>query len=284
MSKASEIKLSNENIPFVMQLIGGFLRTSPYFPCKSRIANVLREQTRDRNFSTIIRLQCGKRICLNLDDYISYDLFTKGVYGMESNLEPIIKNLLKEGMTFFDIGAHMGYYTLQAAAHVGDEGQVHAFEPVSSTFEHLKKNISLNGFTHVFANRYIVHEQNGRKEIFIGDIKNTGSSTVVKKLDSVDQKVEKVDCIAVDQYVSQKGLLQVNLAKIDVEGNELSVLKGMRKLLQEQKDLSLIIEIHDSLLLSQGIKPVEIYNLLKEYGFRAKQITSNKSIVLFSKN
>lgn len=70
--------------------------------------------------------------------------------------------------------------------------------------------------------------------------------------------------------------------KIDVEGNELSVLKGMRNLLESQNYLNIIVEIHKGHHLSQGIEPKEVYDFLQKFGFSAKQITSNKSIVLFN--
>jgi FkbM family methyltransferase len=52
-------------------------------------------------------------------------------------------------MTFFDIGANQGFYTLLAAKCVGGEGKVFAFEPVSREFRNLKWNVLINRFKNV---------------------------------------------------------------------------------------------------------------------------------------
>jgi len=180
-------------------------------------------------------------------------------------------------MVVLDIGAHIGYYTLQTAARVGSRGQVHAFEPVGYTFARLKKNVLLNNFTNVFVNRYIVHDNCGKKKIFISDEKNTGQSSVIKPVENITRRVEIAKCITIDEYINQRELSKIDVVKIDVEGNELSVLKGMRNLLESQNHLNIIVEIHKGQLLSQGIDPKEVYNFLQKFGFSAKQVTSNEA-------
>ncbi len=64
-----------------------------------------------------------------------------------------VSSFLRPGMTFIDVGAHIGEYTLLAAKLVGDAGQVHAFEPQPSLFPLLQDGIQLNEFSHVTANQ-----------------------------------------------------------------------------------------------------------------------------------
>jgi len=275
---------SQKKLPIFLQYIGYFLRVTPDFPLKLRIRRIVRKNIQDKGYTTNISFDQGERILLNLDDYISQELFFNGIYSMESDLIKLFHSILQEGMIVLDIGAHIGYYTLQTAVRVGCRGEVHAFEPVSNTFAYLKKNILLNKFTNVFINRYIVHDHRGSEKIFINDENNTGKSSVIKAYGNIDRRVETVECITIDDYVSQKGLSNIDLVKIDVEGNELSVLKGMKQLLKTQNRLSIIVEIHKGHLLSQGLNPKYLYNLLKKFDFSAKWIASSKSIVLFSKN
>jgi len=264
-----------------LQFIGYFFRVTPDFPKKFRIMRLVYKNTQNKGYTTCISFDRGKQILLNLDDHISLELFFKGIYSIESDLIELFHKILREGMVFLDIGAHIGYYTLQTAVRVGSKGEVHAFEPVSITFTHLKKNILLNKLTNVFANRYIVHDHCGRERIFINDERNTGISSVVKASGNIPRRVETVECITIDEYINQKRLSKIDVVKIDVEGNELSVLKGMKRLLETQNRLRIIVEIHEGILLSQGIDPKEIYDLLQKFGFSAKWIASSKSIVLF---
>jgi FkbM family methyltransferase len=273
---------SQKKLPIFLQFTGYFLRVTPDFPLKLRIRRIVRNNIQDKGYTTCISFDHGERILLNLDDYISQELFFNGIYSMESDLIRLFHSILQEGMIVLDIGAHIGYYTLQTAVRVGCRGEVHAFEPVSNTFAYLKKNILLNKFTNVFLNRYIVHDHCGRGKIFVNDDRNTGKASMVNESGDIAPKVEVVECITIDEYIHQKGLSKIDIVKIDVEGNELSVLKGMKQLFATQNHLIIIIEIHRKHLFLQGIDPQEIYNLLQKFGFSAKRVTTEKSIVLFN--
>jgi len=50
--------------------------------------------------------------------------------------------IMKPGMVFFDVGAHYGYYSLLGSELVGEKGVVYSFEPIKSTFNILKNNIT----------------------------------------------------------------------------------------------------------------------------------------------
>ena len=266
-----------------LELIGYLFRNTPNFPKKCNIMKLMRNQIQGKGYTTCISFDHGNRIYLNLDDYISLELFFKGIYGIESDLVELFDGIFVRGMTFLDIGAHIGYYTLQAAARVGGEGAVHAFEPIGKTFEYLKKNILLNKLTNVHVNQYIVHDCCGKKEVFVYDERNVGTSSILEIDGKEPESVEIVECITIDEYITQKRLKEVHALKIDVEGNELRVLKGMKNLLESKSLLHIIVEIHEEYLLAQNRDPIEIYKFLQKFGFLPKEVTLNKSIVLFTK-
>jgi len=71
-------------------------------------------------------------------------------YGFyEEGLTTMVLEYLKPGMTFLDVGAHVGYFTLLAGWLVGNNGQVHSFEPTPSTFEVLRSNAGRNKNAHL---------------------------------------------------------------------------------------------------------------------------------------
>lgn len=74
-------------------------------------------------------------------------LYEHGVH--EPRETDFLAKALQPGMTFIDIGAHVGYYTLLGAAAVGKEGKVIAFEPEPYNLEILTKNVALNELTNV---------------------------------------------------------------------------------------------------------------------------------------
>ena len=183
-------------------------------------------------------------------------------------------------MVVLDIGAHIGYYTLQAAARVGTKGQVHSFEPVRTSFMRLTENISLNNLKNVCVNQYIVHDHCGNMDIFVADKTNTGSSSLAQCMENFSGRTENVECTTVDKYVEQRGLREIHLVKIDVEGSELSVLRGMSSLLESQKDLQLLVEINETALALQGVTPKELFEYLAGFMFHPLKITKDGLVEL----
>ena len=91
----------------------------------------------------------GETMAVVYPDPTSLSISRYGFY--EEGLTAMVLAYLKPGMTFLDVGAHVGYFTLLAAWLVGDTGRVHSFEPTPSTFDVLslntrsKANVFLNG-------------------------------------------------------------------------------------------------------------------------------------------
>src|SRR5581483_10157789 len=84
-------------------------------------------------------------------DVIGYSICVDGYYDVPS--VHVLQNLLKPGMTFVDVGTHVGQYTLVAAGIVGPSGAVHSFEPQPDTYDLLQHNIRRNGLKNVRLNR-----------------------------------------------------------------------------------------------------------------------------------
>jgi FkbM family methyltransferase len=180
----------------------------------------------------------------------------------ESSLTHLVESYLKSGNTFFDIGAHQGYYTLLAASLVGRQGTVVSFEPEARNFERLKANIARNGFTgRVIANKKAVSETSGETTLHLNPLNDGGASIhsfseyhdsgtswseeAIKRTFGNVQLIEEVEMTSIDDWMrTEKMKLQPKLVKIDVEGNELPALAGMEELIQRARP-SFIVEISD---------------------------------------
>lgn len=79
----------------------------------------------------------------------------------EPEVAAFLLRLLKPGMTFVDVGAHIGEYVLLAAAVVGREGNVHAFEPDPRNYRLLERNVKINNLTSVHLNQCAVYSCDG---------------------------------------------------------------------------------------------------------------------------
>ncbi|MBZ5637056.1 MAG: FkbM family methyltransferase [Acidobacteriia bacterium] len=142
-----------------------------------------------------------------------------------------ISGFLKPGMIFFDVGAHIGEYTLLASRAVQSEGQVHAFEPVHELFKLLKRTLTCTAASNVVVNHCALANTNGTtnfvvyKELSCSSIANdemSGSPTALR--------TDSVPVQSLDRYCEQQGVTP-HLIKVDVEGAELLVLEGAKALL-----------------------------------------------------
>lgn len=137
----------------------------------------------------------------------------------ESTELNILKSYCQKGETvFFDIGANIGFYSIVLAE---DFMSVHAFEPNPEAIKRLKENSMLNSLT-ITANNIAVSDKEGVMYLYA---KNKVDPTAHLK-DVGSEDTVSVSVVSLDKYISQNKMNRKIVVKIDVEGQELKVLKG----------------------------------------------------------
>ena len=141
-----------------------------------------------------------------------------------------IVKYLKPGMVVYDIGAHVGFYTLLFSRAVGPEGRVYAFEPFPDNFLFLKKHICLNNLENVLIEQYAVSDSNGEVIFYSDHASNyTGSIIHINQSDNLRRIIVKT--IILDKYVYHENNSPPDLIKMDIEGAEYHALSGMENIL-----------------------------------------------------
>jgi FkbM family methyltransferase len=218
--------------------------------------------------TAVCRLDGNIKIKADLDEWIQQHIYflgswdKRGMNFLKKNLEP--------GYVFFDIGANIGAYSLVASKIVGQEGKVHSFEPVSAVFERFQENIKLNNITNITANRNAVYQSSQILELFVSSKENAGMSSIYHH-DTESGKVEKVEAVAIDDYVIKNNIQRIDLIKIDIEGAELFALKGMTNSLKRFRP-GIIIEISDDVIKNTGLGSDEVPELMKSLNYEMKRI------------
>ena len=214
---------------------------------------------------------------VNPSEHIQQQLFWYGYY--EKELGDLIKTLLAPGDVFLDIGANVGYFSLLAASYEPTI-RVFSFEPVSSVYQKLEENISINDAKNIRTIKAAAGRKNGDGEIYISGPDNTGMSSF-EKPGNFSGQTEKVSVIAIDEWIKSSGLSMLSLVKLDIEGYELAALEGMKETLEYFKPL-IIAEINPEILLSFGLAPADIFRYMSDSNFTGFLILKNSKLKLLS--
>ena len=158
---------------------------------------------------------------------------------LSSSWERELKDALRflHGMNFLDVGAHLGRYTLRAAKKIGSNGKVIAVEPNKDNYAFLVRNIRLNRFDNCLALNIAGYSSNSEVELFFGE-----DSARHSIKEDFGKGFYRVKARILDDVLKENGIRSVDLIKVDVEGAELEVLKGLNNTLKKQNP-KLIIEV-----------------------------------------
>ena len=203
----------------------------------------------------------GYRFWFNTRDREMGVLMAIGKYEPEATV--LLAKILKPGMKCLDVGAQTGYYSLLMARCIGEDGRVLAYEPMKSSFEMLKRNIIENN-----ADKIIT-----AFNVACGAKKEKLPMRIVSNMYVADVNGDiRIDCIVIDDEIDMK----VDFVKIDAEGHEPQVLKGMKKTVENNKPI-IFTEINAYWLSQAGSSFSGYAQLLEDMGYKLFDIDSNLS-------
>jgi FkbM family methyltransferase len=209
------------------------------------------------------------KIFLYIGNDASRLLFVGGCY--EPNEFYFLNRRLKEGMTFIDVGANEGFYSLFASKLVGNEGEVISIEPDPSMLERLRKNIMLNGIQNISIVPCAASFYSGVDNLSIAEYGHEGQTalgTCVPNPLVKTRKIIKTPVKSLDEILSEREVKNVHFVKIDAEGSELHVLKGAEQIIRASKPI-LQLEINDRALEAQNSSSEELIKLLQSWDYQA---------------
>jgi FkbM family methyltransferase len=183
--------------------------------------------------------------------------------GYEVRYDAEFAKCLRMGDCVWDIGANVGHYARLFSQRVGPSGVVCAFEPSKKNFSRLMEGCSAIGNVKMFA--VGIGSSDGKLAFLQGE-DDLGATSRVSESGIGDDVVE---IRSGDSLVSEGVVSVPHAIKIDVEGFEGEVLRGMRNLLSQGQLRAIGIEVHFRILRDRGGErvPQEIERLLKGCGF-----------------
>lgn len=199
-----------------------------------------------------------------------------GVY--EIGVVNAIKKLLKKGDTFIDVGANIGYMSCIAMGVVGKTGQVHSFEPVPRYFQKLKNLAKANKDYNITVNECALGDERGIAAINVASFVNIGWATMVPSFLKKGTKKETIEVpvYRLDRYIKERGISNISLIKIDVEGFEFPVLKGLSDYFENTRHRPAIIcEISPPSYKRLGYTLTQLSEYMRNYNYRAFSLFDN---------
>jgi len=228
------------------------------------------------NERTIVIKEIGPReacvrLFVDLSDHVIGLNIIRGSY--ERDEIEFVRRLLKPGDITVDVGAHIGFFTIQMAAMVGPGGRVYAFEPLDANAELLDRAICENRFEErVVFQRAAVGAASGSAALtFAAETLNSGGAYLLRDGTAplTGNVVRKVAVVALDEIHLPH---PVRFIKMDVEGAEPQVLRGAERILKEDRPL-ILSELHPAQLeRTSGITPDEFLAQVRGIGYRAQDL------------
>lgn len=181
----------------------------------------------------------------------------------------LVRRHLEPGMTVLDIGAHAGVYTSAFAAAVGRAGRVVAFEPDPLARELLVARCGRLGNVEVVP--FAAGERRETRLLHAHAANRPESGLALPAGTPAAEHVE-VEVRTVDEVCRRRGISRVDAVKIDVQGWEVAVLRGMRETVERSPPRWLLVELEPRLLAAAGAGGGELTSLLEAYGYRARPV------------
>lgn len=209
------------------------------------------------------------------EESLSRQLALDGIREPEST--EFLRSQIGEGDIVLDIGSNIGYYVLIEASLVGESGKIYAIEPSPDNIRLLKRNVRENNYSNIVEVYSIaVAEKKGRITLFTSSKSNLNttfkdSKLIVEKRISYDKTIE-VEGVTVDEFLKDK--MPPTFIRMDIEGGEVEVIKGMKETLQLEKLQKLFIEIHPHLIENTELL-LSFLKILKHYGFQTTRVISH---------
>ncbi len=197
------------------------------------------------------------------NDAVSDELW----YGVfEPNERTLLRQMLAPGMVVLDVGAHAGFYTLNASKLVGPAGRVVSFEPSPRERERLRLHLRLNRCANVSVEAVALGEKAGEGDLFVFDGRTTGCNSF--HLTSTDgARRVTVPIRRLDDYVSNGSIDRADFVKMDIEGAELSALRGAEQLFRTLRPV-LLCELHEKRTAPWGYGARAIVDLVASWNYR----------------
>ncbi|MEU7159227.1 FkbM family methyltransferase [Streptomyces chrestomyceticus] len=259
---------------FKLDLSRWYVRYAPGTLGKAGIVeSYLNAGLRDHPRIRRARTRFGATFVTDTQDLIQRYIYLFGVW--EPHLTRWLERRLRPGDVFVDVGANIGYYSLLASRLVGEKGAVVALEASSDFHRVLRKQVAINGCGNVRAVNAAISDREEMLTFILASSHNMGANSIVPYAGEAESTFE-VAAQPLSDVLSADELARARVIKIDVEGAEGSVVRGLVPLLDQlRSDAELAIEVTPQRMLELGESAEELLGALRANGFHMYRLPND---------
>jgi len=202
---------------------------------------------------------------------------------MEANVLPVFRSFLRADSVVLDIGANFGLYTATSASLMKDRGRLYSFEANPHTFDLLRRTLYANRLAHhpnITAVNALIGDRAGRGTLhYLPEFLGGATMTDIGQWGDAKRSVE-LDMITIDEFLPPG--LAVDMVKIDVEGHEPFVIRGMQKTIERSPNIRIFLEFVES-FLTHTVKADQFTAEIENSGLRICRVLSRWRLELIQR-
>ena len=247
-----------------------YYRKLPFFKGKAKLGRILFKNIINKNDSLEFTAHNNINYKIpNTFESLGVELLITGIY--ENKIVRFLNSNIKSGDTYFDIGANIGALGLPIVKNKPNIKYI-AFEASPIVFDYLKENFQINDVKNFELYNNVVHEDDNQAMKFY-QFEKYGKCSLAP---TFTEEYTFVDSISLDTFCIKRNVNTINWIKIDVQGFELFVFKGLKKLLQNKKVENILFEFEPWEEEAAGLEKGAAQNHLLSLGYDLFDISGKK--------
>ena len=220
-----------------------------------------------KNGATVYTLNDGHAFVIHRGNRLSETMFLEGAYEPLESL--IVSQAIRDGDMVFDLGANVGYFTALMDSLVRPYGQVHSFEPAAETFARLGETKRLLKLDRSVLHKEAISDTTGQVDFWVSMDGSDAQQSTLKNAGLGDNaRYNRVGATTLDAFIAEMktgDAEKIAFIKCDIEGAEITMLKGARNLLSAANPPMWLIEHNRKVLISHGTSSAELLSYFKSF-------------------
>lgn len=243
------------------------------------VGRYLNPYLRDHPRRRVVQSRSGPRFAVDTQDLIQRYIYMFGTW--EPHMTSWLSRRLQPGDTFVDVGANIGYFSLVASRLVGETGHVVAVEASPLFHQRTLAQARFNGCRNVRAVNAAVSDARESLTFTLASSRNMGANSVVP-YDGPAESTFEMEACPLPELLSDAEIASARVIKIDVEGAEGSVVRGMIPMLGRLRpDAEITVEVTPERMARLGDSADELLVTMREHGFHVYRLANDYSPVSY---